>query len=141
MKLRSLAAVALCLAFQCASFAVSIDVKSAVERATFVYSYLRDRSKDVETSPDGRRFFIITRHPSVSRNRSTQPRWSRDGRELFFMEGAARYTWTAAPFQAVQGSAPQIGEPKPLFTFTVVMPGAHELSIASSAASPPKLAP
>jgi eukaryotic-like serine/threonine-protein kinase len=28
----------------------------------------------------------------VSRNRANEPRWRRDGKELFFMEGSARYT-------------------------------------------------
>jgi eukaryotic-like serine/threonine-protein kinase len=56
----------------------------------------------------------------VSPKRASQPRWRRDGRELFFMEGGARYTWTAVPFQVMQGGPPAIGEPKPLFTFNAL---------------------
>lgn len=54
---------------------------------------------------------------TVSRTRGTQPRWRRDGKELFFMAAGPRYTWTAVPVQITQGGALQLGEPKPLFTF------------------------
>jgi hypothetical protein len=71
----------------------------------------------------------------VSRNRANEPRWRRDGKELFFMEGGARYTWTAVPIQTAQSGALQIGEPKPLFTFESFTSGsASNLFVYSPAA-------
>jgi hypothetical protein len=39
------------------------------------------------------------------------------------MEGAASYTWMAVAFRPASDGSPEIGEPKPLFTFSSLTAG------------------
>jgi len=54
----------------------------------------------------------------VSSNRSYEPRWSKDGKELFYMEGAPpRFKLIAVPVKVGNGPSFEAGAPKPLFEF------------------------
>jgi eukaryotic-like serine/threonine-protein kinase len=55
----------------------------------------------------------------VSGNRAFQPRWRGDGKELFYMEGSARYRWMAVPVKSGGSPVLEVGEPQPLFAFEV----------------------
>jgi len=51
----------------------------------------------------------------ISSRRGTQPRWRRDGRELFYMEAGPRYQWMSVAVQIGPGDILKLGQPKPLF--------------------------
>jgi hypothetical protein len=55
----------------------------------------------------------------VSKNKGTEPRWRRDGKELFYKEGAARGRWIAVPVVSGRGGMFEPGETRPLFEFVV----------------------
>jgi len=56
----------------------------------------------------------------ISKNNSAEPRWRRDGKELYYMEGAPpRFRLMAVPVQA-EGSRFQAGVPKMLFEFRTI---------------------
>jgi Tol biopolymer transport system component len=55
----------------------------------------------------------------VSRNRGIQPRWRRDGKELFYMEsGRPGHRWMAVPVRPASEGRFEAGEPTMLFAFT-----------------------
>ena len=64
---------------------------------------------------------------SVSGNRGTQPRWRRDGKELFYMEsvGGAGHRWMSVPVRPGLGGGFEIGASTQLFalptTFTTAI--------------------
>ena len=59
--------------------------------------------------------------------------------QIVHHSGRARYTWMAVPIQ-VSGGTPQIGEPKPLFTFiSAVNTAPNNLFVYSPAADGQRL--
>ena len=81
-------------------------------------AYVSDESGQEEVYV--RRYPVEDTRWKVSRSRATQPRWRRDGKELFFMAGTARYTHTAVPIRVTQDRVPEIGDPQSLFTFEIL---------------------
>jgi Tol biopolymer transport system component len=51
----------------------------------------------------------------VSTNRAIQPRWRRDGKELYYMEGGALFRWMAVPVTSGRSGIFDTGEPISLF--------------------------